>query len=310
MLGEILKSKNWQLYSNFKDDTAKRIQLGLIAKPSLLQSMCENISLTEDLLVPGDSMEAYWLGPQDNEKCVRQSCHCHSKCIQDGAETSDPCFGKRIPSWCTPDFNIGIAASSHHHTCPLFWGASTFATARLRFRSCAAFLAGAIKASLTIIRGAGGFSISPRLQCACAVANNSPAFNLIGDLYPGGRAASGMAGTQRKIRFQSILNDLERLFSTGGASPYDVNEDEMTLLHVLDQLMPIGGTLELTAIPQFAVLHFGTYYLLISDHNSMVGYYRPYHQLLETSFLEDVFQFLKRLGELGVPLNWTNDINR
>ena len=126
---------------------------------------------------------------------------------------------------------------SHHHLCPLFQKSANTAKARFRLTSCGKNLARAIEASISIKRGAGGSSINPVLQCAYVV-HNKAAFQLI-DL----RFFDDLDGVpviytpSYKLRdlemwLDTRIRELERLFQAGKASPYDVDLEGNTLLHV------------------------------------------------------------------------------
>lgn len=118
--------------------------------------------------------------------------------------------------------------------------ASTF-TAKVRIKHCGALLAGAIEASLSIIRGAGGSSISRVLQCARVVPQNSPAFPLFRPFAMRYKSGFGCAilirskvtsTVETKAQLEIYMHRLARMFSDGRASPYDVDLEGNTLLHV------------------------------------------------------------------------------
>ena len=121
---------------------------------------------------------------------------------------------------------------SHHPTCHLFASSPSTTVARFRMKRCGAFLAGALEASISITRGAGGLSISPNLRCARLVSRNSPAFKLVDDLvlqiYPLQPEDMGKLEASLDIG----IHGLALLFRDGKASPYDVDLEGNTLLHV------------------------------------------------------------------------------
>ena len=137
-------------------------------------------------------------------------------------------------------FTFEIESMSHHHSCPLFPKSANTTKARVRLTSCGTFLARAIEASISINRGAGGSSISPVLQCAYKV-HDKATFQLI-DLNFNVPPRDGMRDLMMDPFSQNLrhleasldirIHELERLFQAGKASPYDVDLEGNTLLHV------------------------------------------------------------------------------
>lgn len=92
-------------------------------------------------------------------------------------------------------------------------------------------LARAIRTSITINRGAGGVSIGHDLDIVRMVPGNSRAFRLV--QWP-------LITKEGKIHNINSLDmflrhnvqELEGLFRNGSASPFDVDEEGNTLLHV------------------------------------------------------------------------------
>lgn len=99
-------------------------------------------------------------------------------------------------------------------------------------KRCGAFLAGALEASISITRGAGGLSISPNLRCARLVSRDSPAFKLVDDLSQKFYVLTpeDMGGLEALVDIS--IHGLALLFRDGKASPYDVDPEGGTLLHV------------------------------------------------------------------------------
>ena len=88
-----------------------------------------------------------------------------------------------------------------------------------------------IEASDSISQGAGVFSISPGLHCAHVVPCNNPAFKL---MYLNLLRKRWTIGNEEhlKIALQIAIDEVEDLFHDGMASPFDVDLDGNTLLHV------------------------------------------------------------------------------
>ena len=98
---------------------------------------------------------------------------------------------------------------------------------------CSNFLARAVEASFSLTRGAGGTALSPNLQLRCLVAYDSRAFALIREDFPGD-VPGDMTLDDMKIVASQRVQILRQMFQDGKASPYDVDIDGNTLLHVSD----------------------------------------------------------------------------
>ena len=102
------------------------------------------------------------------------------------------------------------------------WGVS------LRLGYCGRLLAGVLQASFFCTKGAGGMSLSPSLNFRGVVASDSPAFSLINNLRPSIKlSADGWVS-----HVEERLQDLRRIFDERRASPYDIDIDGNTLIHV------------------------------------------------------------------------------
>ena len=113
----------------------------------------------------------------------------------------------------------------------MYPGSFTVATARFSIGICGALLNRAAEASISIIRGAGGFSINPKLHCSRLVSRECEAFGLV-DLY--WRHRAHMIGDWEAF-LDRTTREIERLFRLGEATPHDVDLGGNTLLHVRDQ---------------------------------------------------------------------------
>ena len=102
---------------------------------------------------------------------------------------------------------------------------------RFRLAYCSRLLAGALQASLACTVGAGGASFTPSLDFRNVVAHDSPGFALINKIEYGDHAR----------RIEKYIHDLRQLFQERRASPYDVDVDSNTLLHVSKSALPLGN---------------------------------------------------------------------
>ena len=100
---------------------------------------------------------------------------------------------------------------------------------RFRLAFCSKFLARAVQASVSLTTGAGGTALSQNLRLKCLVPYDSPAFALIKQPFP-----NDMTFDDLKIVASQRVQILRQMFQDGKASPYDVDIDGDTLLHVSD----------------------------------------------------------------------------
>ena len=92
------------------------------------------------------------------------------------------------------------------------------------------YLRRVIDYTFSITSGAGGFAISPQLTVVRVVDTwDSPAFIQVDDIFEvlHRKAEQGVAH-----HLENAIKNLSRLFCTGHASPYDVDPNGRTLLHV------------------------------------------------------------------------------
>lgn len=88
-------------------------------------------------------------------------------------------------------------------------------------------LAGALLISMSMTCGSGGFSISPTLAFSPTVPFNAPAFEVIDFRFPESYSAFDV-----EAACQFAKQELSRLYRDGKASPYDLDEEGNTILHV------------------------------------------------------------------------------
>lgn len=187
-----------------------------------MQSVCEEKRRSEHSLTSGKAGEWNARRLRDDRLITRYRCSCKLK---------PRSFRFGLSSKYKWKLVFETKATSHHRTCPLFLISTSTATTTLRVASCGTFLAGAVEASISIIRGAGGFSISPVLRSAHVVPRDSPAFALIKRHAP---KESRILRSKRKLDelLDADIHEIELLFRAGKASPYDVDLEGNTLLHV------------------------------------------------------------------------------
>ena len=88
-----------------------------------------------------------------------------------------------------------------------------------------------IEYTFSITSGAGGFAISPQLTVIRVVdGDRSTAFLQV---RAAEEALQDMSQEERVVhRLRDVIESLRGLFSAGDASPFDVDQDGRTLLHV------------------------------------------------------------------------------
>lgn len=252
-----------------------------------MQSVCKEHDRLEHHSAPGNERREIRLQSSDSRRKRRQTCTCKLKHNNTYTEM------RPNSTWKVVFERVCI---NHHRTCPLFASPASTTTAKIRIKNCGDLLAGAIEASVSIIRGAGGSAISPVLQCARVVSQNNPAFALVSLKY--NFPAFYLSLNGRKIRsireWQSHLKiniqQLARMFCDGRASPYDVDLNGNTLLHVRVTLSRNKQS-------------------LTSTQAASQGWEIISRLELHDPALEPTVSSLIRLEELCVPPNWTNDFS-
>lgn len=127
-------------------------------------------------------------------------------------------------------WSVGFSASSlsHRADCELFKYFEREHTFNLKLRCYGGLIAQVVKASVHLRRGAGGFSLSPSLNCIRVVSYDSPAFKLIDTFLD--EMDYDLASTL--LQLDVLIRKLQELFQDGRASPRDVNPRGDSLLHV------------------------------------------------------------------------------
>ena len=207
-----------------------------------MQSVCAENDRLENIPRPINEQREGRLASGDRTRKRYQRCSCKTKHNSTYTEISSKSSYFRTTSKPTWRFIVETGSMSHHKACPLFVSPSSTTVAKFHMKRCGAFLSGAIEASISITRGAGGFSISPGLRFAHVVPANNPAFELLHrlrDMYfsPGQTNSIG----ELELSLETGVQDLTRLFRDGKASPYDVDLQGSTLLHVRLTLFAISS---------------------------------------------------------------------
>lgn len=122
----------------------------------------------------------------------------------------------------------GPSASPHRPLCPFYMKEWKLASTYTRAVLCTRFLSYSVKVAFMVTIGAGGFSISPKLEFRAVVSAYSPAFTFIRHL-----SRSGYHRVQRNMEVpHADPVTLAQMFKDGAASPSDTLPNGMTLLHV------------------------------------------------------------------------------
>ena len=197
-----------------------------------MQSVCAENDRLEQLPRLKNERREDWLESRGRRRKRYQRCSCKPKHNSTYAEiSSESSYFRTIPNlkW---HFIFETESMKHDPACYLFASSSSTTVAKFGVKRCGAFLSRAIEASISITRGAGGLSINHGLRCAHMVPANNPAFHLLFRLR-------GRFDTDRKMNIGEVessletgIQDLARLFRDGKASPYDVDLEGNTLLHV------------------------------------------------------------------------------
>jgi hypothetical protein len=149
------------------------------------------------------------------------------------------CFCSRLPytkKTCHSLLTVSIfrlSMTSHCDTCPFSKMAKRTKALGVKYVICSSLLSFSVQAKLSVVTGAGGLSISPRLSFRNIVPRDSPAFKLLKGLdilsYNEKKPLSHIFVSSY---LDNTLRQLHELFSEGKSSPTDVTSNGSTLLHV------------------------------------------------------------------------------
>lgn len=195
-----------------------------------MQSVCEENQRIENLSGSVSAQKDGWPRLRDRRIKRRQGCSCKIK-------PKSSHFGMaKNRKW---KFTLETESISQHHTCPFFANSASAIVAKFRMRTCGTLLAGAIEASISVTKGAGGLSISPVFRCTRVVPLDNLAFQFLGVRIDENLRLRSTSELETFLDF--IIDELELSFRSGKASPYDVDLEGNTLLHVREKLLTIGN---------------------------------------------------------------------
>ena len=209
-----------------QDKDARRLQLILAQRPSLLRTVCDEmggLEMETTMTAPNPSRQdrRHW-------KWTKQTSYC-------SCATLTP---RRIATYSTSRvdfFKNSVESRKHSITCPLYIGTETTATVGFKMAYYGKLLANTVKATISITSGAGGYSINPGLRFGAVVPYDSPAFVILElTTFPGGFTTTSPSQSKEVADyFKSALQRLYELFQDGRASPTDTSEFGENLLHVI-----------------------------------------------------------------------------
>ena len=208
------------------------LQLSLMQKPSLLKEVCDRFEGSSSspssqsphassLNLPGSTLVA-------RQPLRDRPCACRKKLVFKLVYSSNVRNLYRNSRW---DGKIYATTLTHHSDCPLFTISEITEERGFRLSYCGAWLARAVYASVAITKGAGGFSISPNLAVRPVVPRSSRIFKLFRH-SPDNLPKELVKSRDLQSTLEWTICQLVRLFEDKDASPYDVDEDGNTLLHV------------------------------------------------------------------------------
>ncbi|KAM0796422.1 hypothetical protein BDR22DRAFT_893275 [Usnea florida] len=210
------------------DEDARRLQLVLAQRPSLLRTVCDEVSDLDMDLGQTSMMTAQdpsRLDPRIWKRTKQRSyCSCATLTRRKAATYS---IGR------VDFFKTFVESSSHSVTCPLYIRTEATTTVGLKMVYYGRLLANTVRATVSIATGAGGYSINPSLKFHAVVTDDSPGFRLLQTENFKERCRTTPAPQSKAVSdyFESALQQLYELFKDGRASPTDVNVYGMNLLH-------------------------------------------------------------------------------
>jgi hypothetical protein len=188
----------------------KRLQRTLVGEPALLRSLCdENLRLKNNMRYQLDHAA---LGNDRYMTASTARCSCSRL-----PYTKETCYKLLEVSI----FRLNM--TSHCDACPFSKMAKRTKSLGVRYAICSYLLSFSVQATLSVVTGAGGLSISPRLSFRNIVRWDSPAFELLrslGILLLNRKKLSNLTASRY---LDSTLKQLRELFSERKASPMDVS---------------------------------------------------------------------------------------
>jgi hypothetical protein len=210
----------YQTLNSFKAQPMRAVQARLLAKPSLLRDVCDEITGQENP-IQLSSISEYQ--PFRESSCrryfKRPRCTCRPSTYFVSAGLQY--LGRR---WSAM---LNTSAMTHAKDCALFYNSESESSFNLKVMYCGRLIGQAVTASVYLRRGAGGFSISPSLSCIRVVSSDSPAFKVLASFL-----SKWYYSPLSSPTLESLNRALVELFQDGHASAHDVNEKGQNLLHV------------------------------------------------------------------------------
>ena len=195
----------------------------LLRKPNLLQSCCDKVAAqdqdpTSRKLTYDDRQFRSFLSVSESSQPLMPLCSCNiGTTCQSGTWSSGP----------LNLFHSSSTSRTHQRGCPLRIPPKKKTIIGMRCTFSGLLLSRLISLSMSISHGAGGLSISPNLTFRAIVSDDSPAFALLAE-------HSRMTLEEVSLSWDSISQEIYKLFREHKASPSDVNSTGETLLHVCD----------------------------------------------------------------------------
>lgn len=209
------------------DEDARKLQLILAQRPSLLRTVCDGAGGLEMNIKRTTTMAAQNRIMKDgrNRKWTKQSSWCSCSPLSREKAITYSFGGIEF-------FKTSTKSCKHSVACPLYIGTEAATTVGLKMTYYVRLLANTVRASMSITAGAGGFSISPCLNFRTVVTRDSPAFSLLDRerAYKRFHSKAPVRTNDVCEYFESALRELYELFRSKAASPNDVDEDGRTLL--------------------------------------------------------------------------------
>ena len=173
--------------------------------------------------------------PSEEKRSIQESVECsleQNSSIQVRRESIDKrctCrirtahkkLGDTYDKWNRPQYRSFTLFSLssifiHQRSCPMYVFRESSRSAGFRFAYRGSRFGMAMEMTVSFITRAGVYSISPSMSVSAVVPSNSPAFAAVDEL----------------CLLHLLLAEIQRHFQSRAGSPYDVDEDGNTLLHV------------------------------------------------------------------------------
>ncbi|KAL9118762.1 MAG: hypothetical protein Q9187_004691 [Circinaria calcarea] len=189
------------------------LQLGLVQSPGLLHSTIEEKHQRESSIV-------------GSSRARQRGCLCRTQSNYGSLRKAQRYRWDDRSTKNSWNANLHSSLRIHRRDCPLYDEIESERLVGMSISYCGTLLMGAIRASISMTRGAGGFSISPSLTFSPVVPSTAPAFALLNIRFTRDTTVNDMQQT-----YNIRLQQLSRLYSERKASPHDTDQDGNTVLH-------------------------------------------------------------------------------